>query len=125
MKKLLRVVFVLLLLAGFAYAEEKTLQFGWEHDGVDIEVFMLFYGLAAGNYTDSLNITYQKNEDGYISGSYKFEAPADAETTYFFAMTAVDSSGNESAYSDEVSIVIDFKGPNKVFNLKVKVIEAE
>jgi len=60
----------------------------------DLAGYKLYYGTATGNYTSTINVgnvrTYQVNNltDGL---------------TYYFAVTAYNTSGNESVYSNEVN----------------------
>jgi len=60
----------------------------------DLAGYKLYYGTATGNYTNTINVgnvtTYQVNNltDGL---------------TYYFAVTAYNTSGNESVYSNEVN----------------------
>jgi hypothetical protein len=110
-----------------ADAADKALKFKWEHDGLDLAGFRLHYGLVSGTYTDSVNVVYEPDVDpanSWVSKDFRIEAPADAETTYYFMMTAFDPQGNESVPSNEVSALIDFKGPNSIINLTVEVVEA-
>lgn len=127
-------IFLVIYLAIFAWyglaaAADRGIEFEWEHDGVDLAGFRLYYGLASGSYTNTVDIAYEVNADpaapanAWVSKDFRIEAPADAQTIYYFAMTAFDAAGNESDFSNEISVLIDFKGPNKVFNLKIKVVE--
>lgn len=60
----------------------------------DLAGYRIYYGTSTGNYTQNINVgnvtTYQLASltDGY---------------TYYFAITAYDTLGNESAYSNEIS----------------------
>ena len=127
---ILLVIFLAIFIGyGIATAADRALEFAWEHDGGDLAGFRLYYGLASGSYSNSVDVAYESNADpaapanSWVSKDFRIEAPAGAETTYYFAMTAYDAAGNESGYSNEVSTVIDFKGPNKIFNLTVEVVE--
>jgi hypothetical protein len=59
-----------------------------------LDGFILYWGAAPRDYTSSLKFQDQAQRD------YIFTGPL---AEYFFALTAYDSSGNESAYSGEVS----------------------
>ncbi len=62
----------------------------------DLAGYNLYYGTQSGIYgtkTDVENVT-----------TYQFNAQTG--TTYYFAITAYDTSGNESGYSSEVSIYV-------------------
>jgi len=63
----------------------------------DLAGYKIYYGKDSGSYQSQVSvgniISYQ------LSG---FEAGK----KYYFAVTALDSSGNESGFSDEVSIII-------------------
>lgn len=57
-----------------------------------------------------------------LSTSYTFVAPAGAETTRWFKVTAIDTSGNESAPSEAVSVTVDNLAPAPPTNLRVEVL---
>ena len=59
----------------------------------DLDGYVIYYGLASGEYTESIEISAGLS-------SYMIEGLSDG--TWFFAMTAKDSSGLESDYSNEV-----------------------
>jgi fibronectin type 3 domain-containing protein len=63
----------------------------------DLSDYKIYYGTQSGNYTTTVNLgtatTYVANN--LASGS-----------TYYFAVTVVSSSGEESGYSNEVSKTI-------------------
>ena len=116
------VIATILICNGSAAAADKELKFEWEHDGADLAGFRLHYGIKPGEYTQSIDIQYEPNNNAWISKDFRIQAPIESETTYYFAMTAFDADGNESAFSNEVSALIDFKAPNIVFNLTVRLI---
>ena len=61
----------------------------------DLSLYKIHYGTAPLTYTTSVNVT----NPGTTTISKTFNLPPG---TYYFAVTAVDSSGQESSYSNEV-----------------------
>ena len=59
----------------------------------DIAGYKIYYGTSQGNYTESVDV-------GKIT-TYKFKDMPSG--TWYFVITAYDTSGNESGYSDVVS----------------------
>ena len=59
----------------------------------DLAGYVIYYGLASGEYTREVEV-------GAGLSSYMIEGLSDG--TWFFVMTAKDSSGLESDYSNEV-----------------------
>jgi hypothetical protein len=60
----------------------------------DLSGFKIYYGIAPGNYTTTLDV-------GNVT-TYQVSNLSDA-ATYYFIVTAYDTSGNESSYSNEIS----------------------
>ena len=60
----------------------------------DLSGYKIYYGTASGNYSQTIDV-------GGITSSTVSNLTDG--TTYYFAVTAYDTSGNESAYSNEVS----------------------
>lgn len=119
MKKLL---IILLLFAGPALAGDKTLQFTWEHDLIDLAGFNLYMSetpniVPSGTPFAVISYTGQTT----LETSEVITSPDGVSKTYYFVMTAYDSDGNESGPSNEVSDTIDFEAPNAPFTLTVKV----
>ncbi len=78
------------LTVSFAY----TVTLSWDaNTESDLAGYKVYYGTSSRNYTETIDVgnttTYQ------ITGL--------SEGTYYFAVTAYDTSGNESDYSEEVS----------------------
>ncbi len=83
-----------------AYAGEVTLSWNaptTNEDGTpltDLDGYIVYYGTASGSYSQDTNVgnvtTYQVT--GLTDGA-----------TYYFSVTAYDTSGNESAYANENS----------------------
>jgi hypothetical protein len=95
---------LLLLLCVDSFAGQVTLTWSApvsNADGTPISYFngdyRIYYGTASGNYTEEKNIT---NADSIVT--YPVLDLADGQT-YFFAVTAVNTLGNESGYSNEAS----------------------
>lgn len=64
----------------------------------DLAGYKIYYGLSSGNYTDSIDV-----ENNIVYGIYDLVVGL----TYYFAVTAYDTSSNESDYSNEVSLLIE------------------
>lgn len=109
-----------------AMAGEKTLTFQWEYDTAPIEGFRLYYSTQSGQFSagEFWDIPYN-----YGSGTFQSEqtitVPDGTEEEYFFVITAYDYDGNESAPSNEVSAILDFKAPSAPFNFEVTVTAAQ
>ncbi len=62
----------------------------------DLAGYYLYYGSQSGTYTT-------KTDVGKVTS---YELGAQSGTTYYLAITAYDTSGNESGYSSEVSVYV-------------------
>jgi len=105
MKKLIftRLIFTILsltLFSGPLYAGTATLSWDPPTTNVDgspltgLSGYKVYYGTASGNYTQTINVG---NVTTYIAANLT------DGLTYYFAVTASDTLGNESGYSNEVS----------------------
>lgn len=63
----------------------------------DVAGYRVYYGTSSGNYTSSVDIG--------LANAAVIESLTPG-TTYYFVVTVYDTSGNESAYSSEVSKTI-------------------
>lgn len=61
---------------------------------VDLASYRIYYGLESGAYEHSIDVSQAS------ASSHSLNLPSG---DYYFAMTAVDTSGNESRYSNEVT----------------------
>ena len=73
-----------------------TAKLSWDPPQEGVAGFKVYYGTSPGTYTGSIDVgmTPSYTVSGLSSGSY------------YFAVTATDSSGNESGFSNEVSKTI-------------------
>ena len=102
LKQNLQVVFfsilLIILFASIASAREVTL--AWDANSEpDLDHYVVYWGVNPGDYV------YNSEDQGDFIGlttEYSVEIPDD-ELVYFFAVTAVDESGLESDFSNEVS----------------------
>jgi len=79
-----------------ALAGDSVAVLGWDDDTTGLlDFYTLFRGTTSGtnNYDFSTNVTDSAFLDSGLSGG----------TTYYYAVTATDTNGTETAYSDEVS----------------------
>jgi len=99
MRKLIA-LYIISLLPVIAYATEVTLTWSaptTNADGTpltDLAGYKIYYGTESGNYSNIVDV-------GYLDGaevSYSLEL---TDNRYYFAVTAYDTSGNESDYSNE------------------------
>lgn len=111
MKKLLIAFFVILLPAVGYAAIPKDATLSWiapttNTDGsivTDLAGFKVYCGKSTGYYTITQDV-------GNVL-EYKVSDTLPADGIYFCVATAYDSSGNESAYSNEVSFPLDRFAP--------------
>ena len=85
-------LFTFLLTAGLAFSYEATLRWAPNTES-DLAGYKVYYGTESRNYTNVIDV-------GNVT-TYKITNLQAG--TYYFAVTAYDTSGNESAYSEEVS----------------------
>ncbi len=88
-------------ITGLNAVTETSAAFKWDQSPAeDLDYYNLYYGTSAGSYTTVLEAA-----DG--DESYFNVTGLETATRYYFSLTAVDISGNESEAADEV--VVDTK----------------
>ena len=109
MKKLFTIL-AILAIAGIAQA--ATVQVTWNpNTEPDLSGYKIYYGTASGVYGDPIDV-------GNVTG-HVMEITPQHGATYYFALTAYDTSGNESGYSDEASCFVpDGRAPEKPTGLR-------
>jgi len=126
MKKLIAVLVVALLLGvSSAFAVDKEITIAWDHDGVDLAGFKIYYGTETATYTQEVDVLMASLCSIYGLTPEEFcykltmPVPEEAVTTFYIAATAYDGETppNESAKSEEVTIVYDFELPPTVTDL--------
>ena len=109
MKKLFTIL-AILAIAGIAQA--ATVQVTWNpNTEPDLAGYRLYVGEASGQYGEPIDL-------GNVTG-HVMEITPEYGATYYFALTAYDTSGNESGYSDEATCFIpDGVKPEKPTGLR-------
>ena len=109
MKKLFTIL-AILAIAGIAQA--ATVQVTWNpNTEEDLAGYRLYVGKASGQYGEPVDV-------GNVTG-HVMEITPQHGATYYFALTAYDTSGNESGYSDEASCFVpDGVKPEKPTGLR-------
>jgi Fibronectin type III domain len=88
----------LALLAAFNYAKAATVSLGWSASSdTNVVAYNIYYGTASGDYTSETSV-------GNVSNVTVSNLTAG--TTYYFAATALDASGNESGFSTETIYIV-------------------
>lgn len=101
MKKLL-ISIIFYFFSGVLYAAPAQVTTSWEaNTEIDLAGYELHYGEAVGLY--KIKIVLPKELTSYTVGGLE------EGKEYFFALTAFDTSGNISGFSDEVSKIIPIK----------------
>jgi len=100
MKKIL----LILVLVGRVFAGAATVSWDANTES-DLAGYKIYYGQNSGSYDDVVDVG---NDISWVVDNLIVSA------TYFFVATAYDSSGNESAFSNEVSTtIIDNRLPSR------------
>jgi hypothetical protein len=103
-------IVIIMLLPAIAFA--ATVQVTWNpNTEPDLAGYRLYVGEASGQYGEPVDV-------GNVTG-HAMQITPEYGATYYFALTAYDTSGNESGYSDEASCFIpDGVKPEKPTGLK-------
>lgn len=123
MKKLLSLLMILffVFLGSQAFAVDKQVTLAWDHDGVDLTGFKIYWGSATGNYSNNVDVALAGSCTAPDPEAYchtmTLDIPENAETTIFFAATAYDDGSNESGFSNEATGTWDFLNPPAVSDL--------
>ena len=73
---------------------QNTATLSWDPDSEpDLAGYKVYYGASPGTYETSIDVSYTTT---YVVTNLE------SGTRYYFAITAYDISGNESAFSNEV-----------------------
>ena len=109
MKKLFTIL-AILAIAGIAQA--ATINVSWNpNTEEDLAGYRLYVGEASGQYGEPVGV-------GNVTG-HVMEITPQHGATYYFALTAYDTSGNESGYSAEATCFIpDGVKPEKPTGLR-------
>ena len=126
-----KAIFILLISFLFTYifcaithAEEETLTFTWNQEiSSDFAGWHIYQSKTSGVYGEfpAFNILYETEKSEYTTIEL-ITSPNQEEHIYYFVMTAYDTKGNESIYSNECNATIDFKAPNIPFSLIIRII---
>jgi len=103
-------IVIIMLLPAIAFA--ATVQVTWNpNTEPDLAGYRLYVGEASGQYGEPVDV-------GNVTG-HVMEITPQHGATYYFALTAYDTSGNESGYSDEATCFIsDGVKPEKPTGLR-------
>lgn len=103
-------IVIIMLLPAIAFA--ATIQVNWNpNTEEDLAGYRLYVGTASGQYGEPVDV-------GNVTG-HVMEITPQHGATYYFALTAYDTSGNESGYSDEATCFIpDGVKPEKPTGLR-------
>lgn len=120
--KILALISVFLIIFSFNLVFAGTAQLNWDvNTEPDLAGYKIYYGTSPrtgacppGGYPNTLDVGKTATPS---APSHTFSALTDG-LTYFFSVTAYDTSGNESCFSGEVSKAITATAPTVITNLK-------
>ncbi len=109
MKKL---ILLILLIPSLALAHDITLE--WDaNTEPDIKEYCIYQSQNSGQYTTPVQCISHPNTTAVISVS---------DGTYFWVATAKDNAGNESAYSNEVTLTVQGGDPSPPNQVRITII---
>lgn len=114
-----RTIFALVITLAMAFSlNAANVKVEWDaNTETDLAGYRVYMGLASGVYGQPVDV-------GNVT-EHTVTLNPEVGTEYFFAVTAYDTSNNESGFSDEVSIFVpDQTAPEKPKSLIVRIIEA-
>jgi len=92
-------------------AEAQKVSFSWLPNGeADLAGYRVYYGTASRNYTQVLNVgnTNRATVSNLVAG-----------TTYYFALSAYDTVGLESAFTSEIVYSVPIPEPPATLQIRV------
>lgn len=122
MKKILMSIVVVFIVFSLAWAGQKTLVAQWEQtlpSPNDLKEWRLYISTHSGGPYNLLRTIPFVSPQTTYTDEFQLSSPDGQRMQYFFVLTAVDTSGNESGYSNEASVWIDFEAPGVPANLRV------
>jgi len=113
-----KLVIVITILAITGIARAATVQVTWNpNTEEDLAGYRLYYGAASGQYGEPVDVANVTEHLVEITPQYG--------ATYYFALTAYDTSGNESEFSNEATCFVpDGSAPAKPKGVIARIIEA-
>jgi fibronectin type 3 domain-containing protein len=116
MKRLILILIALmLLLSGSSQAAQIKLTWNANTEP-DLSGYRIHYGTASGQYSVPVDVGNVTEHTLTLTPQYG--------TTYYFVLTASDTSGNESGYSNEVSVFVpDSTAPAPPKGLLARIID--
>jgi hypothetical protein len=103
---------IVIFLAIPAISQAASATITWKRNQEpDIAGYRIYYGTQDGRYTNSLTIADSAND--LMERSYEVGGLSDG-ITYFFALKAFDQAGQESGYSQTVSLMTSSSGVHVV-----------
>lgn len=114
MKKLFLTVALIFSLASSVFAAGGRANITWDaNTEADLAGYKVYFGTASGQYGPPVDVGRTATPS---APSHAIDFAQDG--TYFFAVTAYDTAGNESGFSAEVSRIIDSTPPAPPNNLR-------
>lgn len=103
-------IVIIMLLPAIAFA--ATIQVNWNpNTEPDLAGYRIYHGTESGQYGEPVDVGNVTEHQLTITPEYG--------ATYYFALTAYDTSGNESGYSDEATCFVpDGRAPEKPTGLR-------
>ena len=89
---------MLALLASFGHVQAADVSLSWQSSSsTNVAGYNIYYGTASGNYTGKISV-------GNVTTITI--SNLDSGMTYYFSATALDSSGDESGFSNETLFLV-------------------
>lgn len=120
-KKVMSMLFVMMLLTGLSYATDKTVVFTWDKDVIEEDLA----GFEIAEFDDKDIATGLIIDIPFVQGQTDFskvaaiDYPTGQKTKRIYRILAYDFSKNKSAWSEPTNITVDFEAPGGCLNFKV------
>jgi len=107
MKKLALTFFLVIVMATVASAADITITFQWDKNPEpDIATYRLYESNVSGDYTKGEHVAEFAHLPEFDTQEAEYTFDAVTGATYFWVVTAVDSEGFESDWSNEVTFSV-------------------
>jgi len=114
MKKIILLLIFILTISPIVYAATINVKFVWDRNTEkDLAGYRMYQSDISGDYSMSTMIDIPGDPNSYIT-------QIDATSDQYFVITAYDTSGLESDYSNQVILNIDTNAPDPVKGYYIK-----